>query len=1180
MCSGRFSVIFLLASYIFGLSTALLQVEEEIASSTSNEVFDEWYNSEGHISGLEGNEGIQIDCDPSRDDPLERAAIVDICKKLNIDNPLRDGLSTCCAYSIVCNDDYRVTELRFSYVLSQNASLPSTIRDLTHLETFSLLGTQNPFFEKGGLITFEEKDLLKDLTSLRIVSFSGVSFSQKDWLPYIRSEHVQDVEFLRGNHTSYELQNIPYVFPRAQTLRIYNEISAWNNYSTPIDVSPLSSTLITLDLSANGMPSISDSICLCLSLSSLDLSRNKITTLPTCMTRLTHLHILGLGYNLIDDFPSSLLEANPNLKGVSLFPNNFRHIPDSISYAAASEMVVSGEYIETISSQISKVKGISRIYIKDTPNLHTIGEDVLNSETLTDFTVFNAPLLTTLPSLKHTRGVGTIIFSKIAAKEVVIPLEFISESHRHFEVSHSHSITDVRLGPIANNASVFLGPFQTEIVSFQNCSLRSLSEKVLRLFTTLHSLDLSYNPFDLPGFNFNGLRSSNLILSNTKAREIWVGGHHLDLRNNRDVVYISLTFSGTAQQQFESSVDYRGSVLPEGSYIILNEENLERMGPTNQPRFPLSRQLIFEKRLLCYPVGISFHTMYSRPIFRVTIDPEQLNYKHCTCMDKDMYWDPVQKLCLYRIQMGTAGHSPVVFEYNQSVTLPLHSVDSGFYPVMTIPGTNEVKFCDVDTHALVNCSFMPCIYQSRCNPSHTSSYTCAGGFSRDSIMCSKCPRGSYESLGVCSDCPSSADETNPLWAVALVLCLGVYVYRAHSHDSKKSYKPSFASVAIFISWVQTSRTFVAISHTGWASRRKYTTADQWWDSLSGFFYQWLPTATSCTVPEFDFILEAWLTMSAPVALVVIFGLVILTLWVFNALKPRYLSLLLYTFFFLMQTLYISVSSISLQLLSCIEVEGVSVLSSAPYIHCTSPRLHAILPFAYLMIPLFVVGVPLLLFYVVFSSAPLSTARSWSSYFPYMVSSKRSKSERPEYLKASFQMFGACHRPQYAFWAVLVVMARRVMVVSVVSLIHPQSAVIPFCILLILLCSLLLQLFFRPYAHRLDNTLESSLLILNYMTYASGAFSSVDELQDIEVLYMTAITINVLILLLFVLLIPFIRWGIFGERFLTVENDEMRKSKESEMISDGEREDDKGEEGKGDVGRTHSDDELSVPLIVE
>jgi len=98
--------------------------------------------------------------------------------------------------------------------------------------------------------------------------------------------------------------------------------------SAPVDA------IVELSLKKNSIPEISSEICKLTSLKKLDLSENRLTTLP-CLADLNILEHINISENELKELPGSMFAGLVNLTTLIAFKNNLSTLPDEIGQCSS-----------------------------------------------------------------------------------------------------------------------------------------------------------------------------------------------------------------------------------------------------------------------------------------------------------------------------------------------------------------------------------------------------------------------------------------------------------------------------------------------------------------------------------------------------------------------------------------------------------------------------------------------------------------------------------------------------------------------------------------------------------------------------------------------------------------------------------------------------------------------------
>ena len=1114
------------------------------------------------------------ECPFKREDDLEveREAISELYNifhnHTNFDErvfKIDESSSICCAVGVFCHDRSSteaspnrvsvITAVKFEGFSRGTVYVPASINRLRFLTFVNFHECRVTHVEEGA---FDDLPLLSSvlLSSNFISNLDGLLNPNLEMLNVAGNSlvSIQGLEKMVGLKTLF-LANNPQLFGDISSQGEDDEVDP----DLSVDWGKLKK-LNVLRLSSTGLSFVTPNFCNAANISQLYLSYNPIPSLPECFSQLQKLEVLDLASSQISEFPTFLSDL-PSLFHLGLFPSLIQEFPEEIgAFPILKQLRITGPYIRVVRG-LSNTIGVVSLVIFGTPNLVRIDASAFGSRRLNTVVVNGAPLLTEVPSLSLAFSANDIFFTNTGIERFTIEQDY------HLLSFKTLTITNSRLKNITSPYYVDISKTPRWALSNLDLSRNQIDHirpSLCRLLSAPR-LDLSNNPLrytQLEGCQF----SDELSIRNSQIERLYTIQENIDARdcpNLRGTQIHTLSLSNDQKP----IVDMRGRsrITFENMYIANRQFTSSEL--VGYKSYDLT--LVYEKKILCYPVLLVDPGHWAE-IARVLINPEQLDYKHCRCMDDDMVWDDEEKLC-----HDAETVPPEMFcNYNDSIAAPLYVVRSGYYPTAVLTSNDHdqtddalhsLSLCPESSYRLPQCGFVECILTHRCNPQEESPFRCSGGFNENSTMCSLCPEGFFESAHSCQECTESIEITVPVLFSFAIVALVLYTRKAHSRDATKSV--TFATVSIFLSYVQMSHIFTWISITAESSPTT-SSAARWWETVTGFFYTLVPTSASCMARDVDYIDISYLILSLPLAVALLLMVFAGTLFVFKSLSMHRLSLIVYFYLFALQTSYLSVSSRVLSIFNCIEtgVSDISVLARDPSISCSSTRYLQLRVAAICGIFLYVIGIPAFLFGIV--RVGLSRdADAYTAPLPIMLGEKGRSQRHPSakhrkgdmnvplvaeedsassldatdsdhdgeqqkpnrmllLLLPSFRMLGSCHRQRYPYWSVTVVMLRRLLIVCTVSLLHPRSILIPVFILVLVLASLLVQWEYRPYAHIIDNFLESTFLSLAYFTYAIGTFSSsTSTLRDIDVMFTTAVIINISVVCLFVVVLPLARLGL-------------------------------------------------------
>lgn len=175
-----------------------------------------------------------------------------------------------------------------------------------------------------------------------------------------------------------------------------------------------------------------------------------------------------------------------------------------------------------------------------------------------------------------------------------------------------------------------------------------------------------------------------------------------------------------------------------------------------------------------------------------------------------------------------------------------------------------------------------------------------------------------------------------------------------------------------------------------------------------------------------------------------------------------LSFLIY---FLLDLMYLPLSTRFLQIFRCVTIDsaGLYFLQAAPYVDCRSSGFRHLRAFAIVGMPLCLVGVPLLFFLRIrvhrheLDNSPLRHEMG----FVWSVIRRR------------------------LYWWPAVNFGRKAVIAIIVTQLPRGDILVPMLVLALLMALIVLQLSFRPYVFRVENTISAGLLMLALFSYNSS-----------------------------------------------------------------------------------------------
>ncbi|CAK1599652.1 unnamed protein product [Parnassius mnemosyne] len=160
-----------------------------------------------------------------------------------------------------------------------------------------------------------------------------------------------------------KLKDIPVeVFNLSEHLRNL-DLSKNKISSVPDDISRLKN-LKQLNLSANHIEVLPDSLIYLKKLEMLNVSNNSISSLPSHFSNLNNLKQVYLSHNKFTEFPSQLLCLN-NLEVVDLSNNKITRIPDGMSDFYAAELNLSQNEISNLSEDLHQAPRLKILRLEE-----------------------------------------------------------------------------------------------------------------------------------------------------------------------------------------------------------------------------------------------------------------------------------------------------------------------------------------------------------------------------------------------------------------------------------------------------------------------------------------------------------------------------------------------------------------------------------------------------------------------------------------------------------------------------------------------------------------------------------------------------------------------------------------------------------------------------------------------
>ena len=1109
------------------------------------------------------------------------------------------SVSVCCWIGVSCSPKTQRIYLVYLYRMMfspppQPVVIPDVLHYMNHLDSLTV---QSMFLSDIAPNAFANTSITSlFLDGNQLTSFNQTISPSLNHL-YLSNNDIRSIGSFHdlSNLTTLELSNNKHLFeggqmpdwlhlPSLQVVKLDN---------TGLSVLPEAIGdmvgIEEMDLSFNDFQDLPETLCRISALHSLLVDNNRITDLPLCLTSLPSLVSLSLFPNdLITELPP-VVATMPHLRFLLVQSSKLERVPSLMGMSSL-------EFFMAYNNQLLTEIDHSTVFA---PNLTTI--DVVDAPLLTEvpfppqsgslrnmrfkqigMTRWDIGKLDFFPALNHFEITDTPLqeVTGSCVNENPFPAWIdIGEDDmpgalwHHGDISPSSSFGDIAAAVFSsssstsssstttsystlpspnpssatsrysqsrsstrqsgnrrkhNNNNTKKGPsplFRPELshmgpvhVSIRNCGIRSFPRPFLNCFSEVASLDLSFNPL------VETVLDSHANVVNITGAEISyvrIWGNQIYADNMHGVLLAPNDAPLQYQPGENNFLSMKNSTFKlEQGYNIIRDPLLWTRRLSD--RVDTNIEVLPKQSLQCYPVVTALFK------HRIIAFPWQFQYEHCRCLRQDMYWDSEEEVCVYRRIRGLR------FAYNDSVAHPLHAVEAGYYPVVKETAT----YCNSTVGDLGKCGLLECIFLNRCNPHNDVGFHCSNGFDPSSLMCSKCPQGLFLLGDSCVECSSSTRFVVPVVTVLSLCALFVYVLYAHKRDFLTS-STSYASVSIFISWVQLAFVLIRLSRTMFTSEEGASAVMRLWEYISlPVFQVFSHPSLHCIDSSFDYISEVWLLFSAPWAVLVVALLISGVIWVVSNNRTTYfLSIVLYSTFFLWNLLYMSIAQRVFELMYCDSSHGSSYLVAAPYVSCDDPRFEQVYAMGMVMLVVFVAGLPSLFVWMIYRYEHCSLGGGHGTVplleNPIISSPSNSPRSSPSasssyattvgVLDASARMLSGIHSHSLRYWTVGVTLLRKALIMCLVSLIPPRSALIPFSVVTVVLASLVLNITFQPYRHALDNRLETLFLSLATFSYVAGFFASVEGLDGGENLYSISITANVVIALAFVVVLPLIRF---------------------------------------------------------
>lgn len=876
-------------------------------------------------------------------------------------------------------------------------------------------------------------------------------------------------------------------------------------------------SLVDLDLRNCGLVDIPSHLSSSQNLTTFGLQQNNMTHLPDELCELSRLQYLYLDETSLIELPSCL--GNIPLKMLTLLDMpRLESLPPSWSQTQIVSLHLRGSPIKQLPSSLQHAPMLQEINLEDMPLLDDIDPVIFNARSFLSFELVGAPSLKTVPDLSK---VTNPIFTRFKLKGTSIKEWHIQPGT--FPKLSLFEISDSLLSNITRNLDVGTEPlvesdFPTKVVLSRNRikHFPPLFEYTFGAYISI--LDISHNPLT-PGHTISFQNCHLLDSSFTSATSINTRSRSLNVSFTTGELQALQIVGGVVSP---SSLDFEGYVDLRGSHInhLIRNSHIVTLD-TN------SSQAFLEEQVVCREwqtrLGVQTKVMFT---------PDQVDYLGCLCLrPKEMIFQRDIGECVPRGDLFPQGLS---LSYGKGLLDAIYSVDPGFYPISSTLGLCNTSSPDFSPYS--SCKIAKCVTPPLCNPTGGDRFSCANGFDPESLLCSECPPGSYESVGYCHSCPSYPYIGIVFNILGVLAVVTVYLRSSFTRDLR--HQRAYSSVSIFLAYIQV--TSVAVSFVNRINVKGGGSSDASfiWFVVSELLGNFNPFILPCVDPNY-FSTSVWLLLSLPLLVVLSAVCVCYIVSHFRNLDHKlYNSAALYATTFILQLLYIPLCRTTFQLFSC-ESDPLfgSYLRSAPYISCSDTKYFTMRAAAIASVFLYIIGIPALMGYIVYIGRPKlsqgtdmeAEGSSDASSAPSGFDPDHSLLPSPPVPVASKSVWHSTtvflcgvHKENRSYWTVCIVNLRKCLVVLPISLFPPHSSFIPLATLLVLQVALILHLFYRPYCYNFDNALESFLLLLSITTFLTGVTSTSDVFESSNDTYDFLLGFNVFVVAAFVVCLPVLR----------------------------------------------------------
>ncbi|PRP84213.1 leucine-rich repeat-containing protein [Planoprotostelium fungivorum] len=555
-------------------------------------------------------------------------------------------------------------------------------------------------------------------------------------------------------------------------------------------------------------------------------------------------------------------------------------------------------------------------------------------------------------------------------------------------------------------------------------------------------LDLSDNPLDTPidGVFYAVIANTvlTLKLSNCQIRgpiyNLGSSGitsmQYMDLSHNFITGYLSLPFFIDTLSYFDISHNNISGVV-----------DLSFASATSLYYFDISDNLYMEGPLPTF-MTTDYDVLSDHPDQNMFCPSIIGKYKKLSVGMSPTYYDYALCLCYvgyYRrdgVCVKCPEHSACPGGFNQSQVIP----NPGYFPIPSIDTPTMMIKCP-------NAS----LTSNPCNPSGTFPFTCQTGY--EGRMCSKCSHGYFSDDFECNACGSPLSILAGICIIISAALLFIWV----SLVEISSWHRGTTTILVF--YVQTtgyllSNGFLPISDGSNLLSAVYNTV----------FFRLM--SFECISKSFGHKDKFYIVFATPL---VVGGILLLVNLIVRSIARirdkgiRFHRWSLRFFLYVFKLIHFPVCSQIFATFNCIAdpISGEKFLNSSPFVSCDAGDYKPVLVLA---------SFGILIYVVITFAAFIFCLKVWGPH-----------SDRGDWLREEFGLLYLCYRRD-RYWGDVYLMARRLILAMIAALLPAESAALSGLLLIVMLLSLLGQLWLQVYQHRMDNNLESVSLSLITISY--------------------------------------------------------------------------------------------------